>query len=213
MVSQISLSKAQTIFINFDTDSGGNPIAAPALFNQTTALTNLYASLGVSFAGPGGNNGGAVINESGEFGVSALSGTNFLAFNPLAPSYGDLENGGMPEGPETITFKTLATKVSIFVAGGESIKTFLLQGYNASGVLVDTDLVSTENFSELEVTSASGMQSVLLSETSPLISATSGYVFDNLSITDIPEPDTMSYMLLGFILCALSPVASKSKLI
>ncbi len=70
--------------INFDTDAYGNPISAPAIFFDTTALTTLYEPLGVTFSASGGSiNGGAILNAlKSNFGVTALSGTNFLAFNP-----------------------------------------------------------------------------------------------------------------------------------
>ena len=56
-------------------------LAGPCAFNQTVALSNQYAGLGVIFAGPSGNDGGAVLDQCGNFGINARSGTNFLAFN------------------------------------------------------------------------------------------------------------------------------------
>ena len=43
------------VTIDFDTDPYGNPIDAPRSFGSTPSLTTLYAPLGVTFAGPGGN--------------------------------------------------------------------------------------------------------------------------------------------------------------
>src|SRR5262245_9362983 len=85
------------VLINFDVDAFGNPVNAPGLFLDTTHLTELYSPLGVHFSGPGGNDGGAILNQSGNFGVPALSTPNFLAFNSGAR----MQDGGIPIGPET----------------------------------------------------------------------------------------------------------------
>ena len=51
----------------------------------TVALTGEYDSLGVTFAGPGGFDGGAILDECSGFGISGYSPPNFLAFNtPIA---------------------------------------------------------------------------------------------------------------------------------
>ena len=65
----------QAMVINFD------DVAAPDMFLNTTHLTDQYASLGVHFSGPSDIDGGAILNQSSNFGVNALSGVNFLAFN------------------------------------------------------------------------------------------------------------------------------------
>lgn len=49
--------------INFD------DVVAPALFADTTPLTTQYAAQGVTFSGPAAGQGGAILNESGSFGV------------------------------------------------------------------------------------------------------------------------------------------------
>ena len=82
------------IEINFD------ELSAPTIFNETTRFTDTYAYLGVHFEGPGGKDGGAAINESGNFEVSGHSSPNFLAFSTI----GTLSDGGTPKGPETIRF-------------------------------------------------------------------------------------------------------------
>lgn len=70
-------------------------VTAPCAFNQTTRLTNQYAGLGVIFAGPGGNDGGAIMNECGSFSVSGQSSPNFLVFNTGV----SLSDGGVPREP------------------------------------------------------------------------------------------------------------------
>jgi hypothetical protein len=42
---------------------------APDDFSDATALTTTYIGLGVLFSGPGGNNGGAIMDQSGNFGL------------------------------------------------------------------------------------------------------------------------------------------------
>ena len=93
----VPVGRAEAVLINFDTDASGNALSAPCFFGATTRLTELYAPLGVHFSGPGGNDGGAILNECSNFGVNALSSPNFLAFNRSAP----MSDGGIPQDPET----------------------------------------------------------------------------------------------------------------
>lgn len=194
-------TNADLITINFDTDANGNPFSAPMLFADTVRLTELYAPLGVHFSGPGGptgNDGGAIVNQSGNWGVDAHSGTNFLGFNPVAR----LQDNGIPRGPETITFDTLLSTISIFAAGGLSSKTFLMQGFDANGILVATDSISTQGFAQLQISWPLGIRSVQLSATSQNVSQ--GFVFDDLSAETVPEPSTIALLLcvtaIGFVL-------------
>jgi len=103
---------ANAVIINFDTDAFGNPIIARCGFSQTTALRDLYSSLGVTFAGAAPNDGGAILDECGSFGVPALSGDNFLAFNRNA----QMQDGGIPTDPQIIIFDPAASVVSIWVS-------------------------------------------------------------------------------------------------
>ena len=72
LIMSIGASGAHATLITFD------DVTAPADFNQTIRLTDAYAGVGVHFAGPGGLDGGAILNQNGNFGVNALSGLNFL---------------------------------------------------------------------------------------------------------------------------------------
>lgn len=111
LVSALMLVTSTKLFaavttIDFDHDTTGNPIAAPSLFANASPLTNLYAADGVSFTALArstetallpkdgievqqpynvisvSNSGmGRILNESANFGHSAKSGDNFLAFN------------------------------------------------------------------------------------------------------------------------------------
>jgi len=100
-------SSAATRTINFD------DMTAPTLFMDTQPLSDEYASLGVTFAGPSPGSGGAVLNGS-SFAVTGESTPNILAFNSTASYPG----GGTPIGPETITFATPIHSASI--KGGQT---------------------------------------------------------------------------------------------
>jgi hypothetical protein len=187
--------QARAGFINFDVDAFGIPINAPPDFAQTTALTNLYAPLGVHFSGPGTNNGGAILNQLANFGVNALSPPNFLAFNQFAT----LSNGGIPKAPETISFDHLQSSVSIFVAGGRNADPFTLTAFDSNNHVVSTASVTTQGYAPLTVSFAGGIQRVVLNTTGDGI-----FVADNLSFTPlagggggIPEPSTLALFALG----------------
>jgi len=172
-----------TTVINFD-DAG-----ASCVFMQTIHLSEQYASLGVHFQGPGGNDGGAILNQCGNFGVSAASGVNFLAFNRNAL----LSDGGVPKDPETILFDYLMTDVSIYAAGGNWPSTFTMQAYNSINILVDTDTITTTDWGPLSVSSAAGIKYVILQE----IGGDNAFVYDDISFTPVPEPTTFLLLSLG----------------
>ncbi len=114
LLSRGQPAEAGQVLISFDTDALGKALNAPSDFNDATALTNLYAPLGIHFSGPSTFDGGAILNAGAvpsppeddnspggppqpDFGVFAHSGTNVLAFNRGAIFTGDSEaNGGVP---------------------------------------------------------------------------------------------------------------------
>jgi hypothetical protein len=176
-----SISTASAVVIDFDTDAAGNIINAPGLFLQTTALTDLYAPLGVTFSGPSLLSGGAILNTVGNFGVQPLSGSNFLAFNRSA----NLLDGGSPIDPETITFSNLASQFSIFASGGSSASSFQLQAFDINNSLLGSSTISTAagQWDKLSFTSASGgIKQVILTGTGSV------FVYDNLTVDSVPEP-------------------------
>ena len=190
-------------FINFDVDSAVNPINAPIFFSQANHLTDLYAPLGVHFSGPGGNDGGAILDQGSNFGVPALSGPNFLAFNRLSEAV--MADGGHPIDPETIRFDAPQQFVSIFAAPGvfdeaEGVSgTFRMDAFDSHGTLVGTStLTSLGAYVQLGVFSGSGISSVRLTETSGDIL----FVYDNLSFNTIPEPASMTSLGIGTLMLA-----------
>jgi hypothetical protein len=199
---------AGDIYINFDTDAYGNPLTAPDFFFQTSPLTELYAPIGVHFSGSRAGYGGAILNQGGSFGVPALSGENFLAFNAM----GDLSYA---VAPETITFDTPMTSVSIFAAGGGGeYGPFTMQAFDVGGLPLDTDTVDSppNGYGELSVSSPEGIHSVVLT----IDVGFTSWVYDNLSATPVPEPNSLSFIVSGLIafllMCRLTPCWSQCRL-
>lgn len=193
--SVLFATSANAVLITFDTDAAGNALAAPGVFASTVALTTLYAPLGVTFSGgldPG--DGGAILNQSGNFGVNARSGTNFLAFNRTAT----LNGGGIPRDPETITFATPVSSVSIYVAGGFQEGAFDIEAFDALNNLVDADNVRTQGFAQLSVSGPDIVQVVIRQPSGELNS----FVFDDLEFTAqavaVPEPSSLALLGLAF---------------
>jgi hypothetical protein len=174
------------------TDSNGNAINAPTLFAETTALRDLYAPLGVHFDGPGGNNGGAILDQGSIFSVgAALSQPNFLAFNFES----EMSDGGIPDGPETISFDALASSVSIYAGSGS---TYTLTAFNSSDSQIGQDVVTDHGGWNLLSVAASGIKSVTISNNSNV------FVLDNLTVhtaVATPEPATLTLLGSGFLAC------------
>lgn len=195
VVLSLTTTAAKADTINFDTGPTGTPINAPCCFSSATPLTTTYTSIGVTFSGPTANSGGAILDQSGNFGVNARSGTNFLAFSRDA----FYNSGGLPTDPERITFAALQSNVSIYASGGFSAGIFIMEAFDNNGLLIESDLVFTPvgNYSLLSVSSGLGIRSVILIASPNLLS----FVYDDLSFTPmggtsaVPEPTTM--LLLG----------------
>ncbi len=204
-----TVNTAQAGLINFDTDANGNPINAPSIFIDSTALTNLYAPLGVNFSGPAQLSGGSILNQSSNFGVSALSGSNFLAFNRGSI----LSDGGLPTDPETISFTDLIGDFSIFASGGSNSNTFQLQAFDINNLLLGTATITTAvgEWGQLSFSSSLGnISRVLLTG----IGANNTFVYDNLSFTpaskSVPEPGSV-LGLLAFGACGATSLLKRKQ--
>ncbi len=175
--------------INFD------DAVAPDTFRETNSLTEKYAGLGVHFAGPAGCVGGAILDWTGHFGVWAHSGQNFLAF-----SRGEAMLDGELQDPEMIRFDGLMSEVSIYAAGGYGVDTFVMDAYDASGTLVDTDTIATKDWGLLSVSSAAGIRRVVLTQTD---GDDAIFLYDDLSFTvlttgpTVPAPGAILLGTLG----------------
>ncbi len=185
-------SLAGTVIINFDTDAYDNPLTAPPYIDvNAPPLTDLYAPLGVHFSGPANGVGGRIANDAGHFLILALSGQNFLAFSGLPIV------GASP--PETIAFDTPMSSVSIYVTSGPSYEgTFTMQGFGGRGVEVDSDTLTTSfgQYSELSVSSPTGIQSVVLSCLNYPYNLP-GWYYDDLTATPVPEASALPLALFG----------------
>ncbi len=129
---------------------------APCAFNNTQALRDEFADVGVHFRGDTDTGGGAILNQCGAFGVDARSGREFLAFN----------KGTYAKLPQRIRFDDLQRRVSLFAANGNGngrTTRFRLVG-KRDGEIVSRAVVATttRRYSELKVVSAQGLDAVVL---------------------------------------------------
>ena len=169
--------------VDFDHDVDGNTIVAPPLFAQTNPLREIYSSFGVHFSGPATADGGAILDQDGNFGVPAHSGRNFLAFNRNA----QMANGGIPRDPETIRFDTPPAQVTIYAAGGVTNGYFEMDAFDRTGTLVAVNTVTTRDWSPLRVVYTGGIDHVVLTASN----LPQGYwVYDDLSFGDVSGVDS-----------------------
>jgi hypothetical protein len=165
-----------TRVINFD-----DATTAPCCFSSTNALTERYAGMGVHFAGPVAGGGGAILNESGSFGVNGHSSPNFLAFNTVL----NYTNGKPASGPETITFDTPISTATINTGQGTG-GTATLTAFKGTQVVGSAFRTSTAALSPLTV---SGEHITRLT----LTFTGSAIVFDDLRWNTEPVSRTESF--------------------
>ena len=169
--------------INFD------DAAAPCSFSETTALSNEYDSQGVIFSGPGGNDGGAILDRCSSSGPDGQSLPNYLAFD----TYETLSDGGVPQWPETITFTQSTSFVK--VSATRTVSNVTMTAYDASENLIDSDSLKPVfwAFTPISVAGAD-IAKVVIDVTDP-----SGTPFPSLLLDDLaftrqpagPQPDVV----------------------
>lgn len=161
---------------------------APDAFSKTVALSDYYASLGLSFSGVGGL-GGSIVNQAAELGFMARSGTDFLALNIEAKTV----------QAERITFASTQSLVSIYAATLWD-GTFTLTAFDdAGGVLASVSQAATREWQELTL-SHEGIRSVVVAST------TSDWAMDDLSFNasaEVPEPGNLALLGAG-LLCLVA---------
>jgi hypothetical protein len=104
---------------------------APNIFGEATALRDRYAGLGVRFTGPG--NAGPTLLGSNSFGVTGLSGSNFVAFDAGE----QLANGADANLPVTIEFDRPMKRVDFFVGSNQNTRIFY-EARDAAGEITAT---------------------------------------------------------------------------
>ena len=158
-----------SVSINFD------GFSAPCNFDQTVALTTQYTSQGVRFSGPGAYNGGGVLNECGNFGVSGYSAPNFLAFNNTA----HFSDGGTPKGPELILFTTTTYDHVQINVGSSTGGLARLQAFDSNKQLIATSTINLSSaLATVSVDDPNGRASI---KAVKLVSNQAIWVADDLS--------------------------------
>lgn len=152
------------VLINFDDSS------APCTFAEAIALTGEYEDQGVLFSGPSEKNGGATLDECSGLSVSGYSSPNFLAFNPQATLF----DGGIPTGPERITFTAGADYVQID-AGSVGSNFIVMTAYDAQDNYLGSDFLIIEPEMKTMSIDARGISYVIID------TPADNHVLDNLA--------------------------------
>jgi len=122
---------AEAGLINFD------DVDAPCVFSDTKALRDEYAAQGVHFRGNAPLNGGGIVNECGNWGVSGYTPPNFLGLN-VNGQYGD---GGSATPPQYLFFDNPVGGIRI-KAGARDGGTLRMVAYDTSQHVVGTKTIT-----------------------------------------------------------------------
>jgi hypothetical protein len=132
VVDDLIFVEQSATYVDFDES------VQPGLFMYTTALRNNYQSCRLLFNGPALKDGGAILDQSSEFGVSGFTSRNFLAFN----SFASLSDGGIPRAPEEISFLHPVDSIQFYVGSETNAGTSItLDVYDQDDILVGTRTV------------------------------------------------------------------------
>jgi hypothetical protein len=129
---------------------------APTFLSDANALRQYYEAIGIDFSGPG-NDGGAIVDESGSFGISGFSPPNVLAFNVAAT----LQSGGKAKFPQTFLFR-LPVRYVQFNVGDTSGLTITAQAFDAEDNVIDTEAVTPANAMQTVVLEARHIAKVVI---------------------------------------------------
>lgn len=174
-------------------------LTGPCLFNETNALRDEYATLGVHFTGPGPLDGGGVLGECSAFGVTGYSSPNFLAFHRSAT----LASGGVAAPPETIAFDTpiayFEAKVGSYSSAGSTVT---ITGYSAGGTLAATDSAVLAPEMQTVVITATDILTVVVDTPAQV------FVLDDVAFAGAPAAATVSALSARQPSSALAPVGA-----
>jgi hypothetical protein len=173
----------QAAVINFDDKPG------PTDFKDTVALTDAYAARGVRFSGSGSYGGGAILSESGNFGVGAHSGSQFLGFNKVVGA----------TLPELIDFTTPITDFSLFVSGGRDSDEFTFSFFSAQGALLESlDLVGpVAAYAQVAYTAENAPIARVVVAWTTTGDSEGAFVFDDLEYHVVPLPAGLPLLATG----------------
>src|SRR5580765_3686964 len=163
---------AGATLINFD----DRP--ASCLFVESHPLRDEYAPLGVVFAGAGPLDGGAVVNECGNFDVAGQSHPNFLAFS----SGFTFPNGGSPRFPETLLFAQPVIHVQVNVGGNQG-GVVTLRAFDASAVEIGSASVTPASALQTISVTQPGIVRAVIEYTAAVL------VVDDLAFVVFPDRD------------------------
>ncbi len=177
------LVNAAVVTIDFD------GTGAPDTFSQTQPLTNLYSPQGVTFSGVNGSSG-SILNQGGNFGFNARSGTDFFAYNTSG-------TGSIFD----LTFSSAISSFSIWAAS--SVRdTYSIEAFDSNGASIDTDsLIVSSAWQELSV-AGSGIARIRIDASAIDFGAFDDMTFSTDRTTRVPEPGTL--MLLGVAMACLA---------
>jgi hypothetical protein len=144
------------VTIGFDDAPG------PCLFADSNPLGDRYHLLGVDFSGPDSLDGGAIVEYQCATMVTGFSPPNFLAFS----GGGSLANGGVPIGPERLTFTSPVTDVSMKV-GSTQGGTVTVRAYNRFGLLATRQVSLTKAVQEVRI-ATQAIEWLIISSDQPL---------------------------------------------
>lgn len=159
-------------FINFD------EAAQPCFFIDANPLRNEYLGFGVTFSNPNPNglDGGAILDECGNFGVTGHSSPNFLAINCSA----GMMNGGFASPPEYLDFPNTASFVGLRVGSGAGQGIELsMEAYDVNQQLVDSDSVILTPAMQTLLVSGPGISRVVVGVMGPCIWVLDDLCFDS----------------------------------
>jgi hypothetical protein len=133
----------------------------PTMLGQATAIRDRYKALGVRFTAPG--NDGPALLGSNTFGVTGLSGTNFLAFDASS----GLVNGGTPQLPVTLHFDPPVKRVEMKVGSNAGTRIFFAVEDVVGGLGGTTDLITTSAMQTLNMYT-DGMAKLTITSNGPI---------------------------------------------